>query len=98
MWLQALAIILPRVQDEYAIPDSQIGVLSASMFGGMMFGALGWGACSDVVGRSMAFNLTLAFTSLFGVLACLSTSFVGLCFFIFLLGSAVGVSGHLLTK
>ncbi|GAB1517266.1 hypothetical protein RhiTH_000310 [Rhizoctonia solani] len=75
MWLQAIAIILPRVQDEYAIPDSQIGLLSASMFCGMMFGALGWGSCSDVVGRSMAFNLTLAFTSLFGVLACLSTSF-----------------------
>ncbi|QRW27020.1 major facilitator superfamily transporter [Rhizoctonia solani] len=90
MWLQAIAIILPRVQDEYAIPDSQIGLLSASMFCGMMFGALGWGSCSDVVGRSMAFNLTLAFTSLFGVLACLSTSFVSLCFFIFLLGSAVG--------
>ncbi|CAE6466448.1 unnamed protein product [Rhizoctonia solani] len=92
MWLQAIAIILPRVQDEYAIPDSQIGLLSASMFCGMMFGALGWGSCSDVVGRSMAFNLTLAFTSLFGVLACLSTSFVSLCFFIFLLGSAVGGS------
>ncbi|CAE6484302.1 unnamed protein product [Rhizoctonia solani] len=92
MWLQAIAIILPRVQDEYAIPDSQIGILSASMFCGMMFGALGWGSCSDVVGRSMAFNLTLAFTSLFGILACLATSFVGLCFFIFLLGSAVGGS------
>ncbi|CAE6455173.1 unnamed protein product [Rhizoctonia solani] len=92
MWLQAIAIILPRVQDEYAIPDSQIGVLSASMFCGMMFGALGWGSCSDVVGRSMAFNLTLAFTSLFGILACLSTSFGSLCFLIFLLGSAVGGS------
>ncbi|CUA75096.1 putative MFS-type transporter PB1E7,08c [Schizosaccharomyces pombe 972h-] [Rhizoctonia solani] len=92
MWLQAIAIILPRVQDEYAIPDSQIGVLSASMFCGMMFGALGWGSCSDVVGRSMAFNLTLAFTSLFGIMACLSTSFGGLCFLIFLLGSAVGGS------
>ncbi|CAE7063702.1 unnamed protein product [Rhizoctonia solani] len=92
MWLQAIAIILPRVQDEYAIPDSQIGLLSASMFCGMMFGALGWGSCSDVVGRSMAFNLTLAFTSLFGILACLSTSFGGLCFAIFLLGSAVGGS------
>lgn len=92
MWLQAIAIILPRVQDEYAIPDSRIGVLSSSMFCGMMFGALGWGSYSDAVGRSMAFNLTLAFTSLFGVLACLSTSFGNLCFFIFLLGSAVGGS------
>lgn len=92
MWLQAIAIILPRVQDEYAVPDSRIGLLSASVFCGMMFGALGWGSCSDIVGRSMAFNLTLAFTSLFGVMACFATSFPELCFLLFLLGSAVGVS------
>ncbi|KAJ1309991.1 hypothetical protein OPQ81_006748 [Rhizoctonia solani] len=92
MWLQAIAIILPRVQDEYAIPDSRIGILSSSMFCGMMFGALGWGSCSDVVGRSLAFNLTLAFTSLFGILACLAPNFGVLCALIFLLGTAVGGS------
>ncbi|KAF8610322.1 MFS general substrate transporter [Ceratobasidium sp. AG-I] len=92
MWLQAIAIILPRVQDEYAVSDSRIGLLSSSVFCGMMFGALGWGSCSDIVGRSMAFNLTLAFTSLFGVMACFATSFGGLCFLLFLLGSAVGGS------
>ncbi|KAG8768990.1 hypothetical protein FRC12_005235, partial [Ceratobasidium sp. 428] len=92
MWMQAVTIILPRVQDEYAIPDSQIGFLSTSVFCGMMIGALGWGSCSDVVGRRMAFNLTLAFTGLFGVLACFATSFGMLCFFLFLLGTAVGGS------
>lgn len=92
MWLQAVAIILPRVQDEYSVSDARIGLLSASVFCGMMFGALGWGSCSDIVGRSMAFNLTLAFTSLFGVMACFATSFSGLCFLLSLLGSAVGVS------
>ncbi|QRW00419.1 major facilitator superfamily transporter [Ceratobasidium sp. AG-Ba] len=92
MWMQAVTVILPRVQDEYAVPDSQIGILSTSVFFGMMFGALGWGSCSDVVGRRMAFNLTLAFTGLFGVLACFATSFWGLCFLLFLLGTAVGGS------
>ncbi|KAG8719743.1 hypothetical protein FRC08_002103 [Ceratobasidium sp. 394] len=92
MWMQAITIILPRVQDEYAVPDSQIGFLSTSVFFGMMFGALGWGSCSDVVGRRMAFNLTLAFTGLFGVLACFASSFRSLCFFLFLLGTAVGGS------
>jgi hypothetical protein len=61
MWLQAVAIILPRVQRHYGavvlnekkclliqaldVADSQIGVLSASVFAGMMIGAVVWGTC-----------------------------------------------------
>ncbi len=63
MWIQAVAIILPRVQQHFsgqfnyrpslpsssrsrnAVPDSYIGILSSSMFAGMMFGAVGWGTC-----------------------------------------------------
>jgi len=62
------------------------------MFAGMMVGAIGWGTCSDVVGRSAAFNATLFFTALFGVLASFTTSFLSLCIILFFLGSAVGVS------
>lgn len=40
MWLQAVAIALPRVQVHYAVPSSQIGYLSASTFLGMMLGAV----------------------------------------------------------
>ena len=73
MWIQAIAIILPRVQQHYsgecprslisplpgakesnvqtipflAVPDSYIGVVSSSMFGGMMIGAVGWGTCTS---------------------------------------------------
>jgi hypothetical protein len=74
MWMQAIAIILPRVQRHFAcelsppvnsrdesmtmpsqlslffpsrpVPDNQIGLLSSAMFAGMMFGAVGWGACT----------------------------------------------------
>jgi len=42
MWMQAIAIILPRVQRHFALPDNQIGLLSSAMFAGMMFGAVGW--------------------------------------------------------
>lgn len=45
MWIQAIAIILPRVQNHYSVPDSYIGLVSSSMFGGMMVGAVGWGTC-----------------------------------------------------
>lgn len=92
MWIQAVAIILPRVQLHYAVPDRYIGAVSSSLFCGMMFGAVGWGTCSDLMGRSTAFNATLFFTSLFGLLASLSWSYTSLCVLLFLLGTAVGGS------
>ena len=46
---------------------------------------------TDLLGRSMAFNGTLLFTSLFGLGATITTSFWSLCVALFLLGSAVGV-------
>ncbi|KAG5646001.1 hypothetical protein DXG03_004603 [Asterophora parasitica] len=92
MWIQAIAIILPRVQQHYDVPDSYIGTVSSSMFAGMMFGAIGWGTCSDIMGRIAAFNATLCFTALFGLLASFANSFTSLCILLFLLGSAVGGS------
>lgn len=61
------------------------------MFAGMMFGAVGWGTCSDLLGRSAAFNATLFFTALFGILSSFAWSFWSLCVLLFFLGSAVGV-------
>ncbi|KAG6812306.1 hypothetical protein H0H92_003479 [Tricholoma furcatifolium] len=62
------------------------------MFAGMMLGAIGWGTCSDIMGRSAAFNATLCFTAVFGLLASISNSFTTLCIGLFFLGSAVGGS------
>ena len=76
MWIQAIAIILPRIQRHflresprllrperafirihiitfllclhlhlYVVPDNRIGILSSTMFAGMMIGAVGWGTC-----------------------------------------------------
>lgn len=92
MWIQAIAIILPRVQRHFDVADSHIGTLSSSMFAGMMFGAIGWGTCSDLLGRIAAFNATLFFTAIFGIVASFAQSFLTLCFCLFLLGSAVGGS------
>ncbi|EED86011.1 predicted protein [Postia placenta Mad-698-R] len=92
MWIQAIAIVLPRVQQHFSVSDAYIGTLSSSMFAGMMFGAVGWGACSDLIGRKAAFNATLFLTSVFGVLASFANTFVLLCVALFFLGSAVGGS------
>ncbi|KAL1745814.1 major facilitator superfamily domain-containing protein [Schizophyllum fasciatum] len=92
MWIEAVAIILPRVQRHYDVPDNHVGTLSSTMFAGMMFGAIGWGSCSDLFGRSTAFNATLFFTAVFGLCASLAGSFTQLCIVLFFLGSSVGGS------
>ncbi|KAG6835928.1 hypothetical protein H0H93_013263 [Arthromyces matolae] len=74
------------------VPDNYIGGVSSAMFAGMMFGAIGWGTCSDILGRSAAFNATLCFTALFGLFASFANSFTTLCIVLFFLGSAVGGS------
>lgn len=47
---------------------------------------------SDLLGRSMAFNLTLFFTAIFGLLSSYAPSFLSLCVALFFLGTSVGVS------
>ncbi|PKK64041.1 MFS general substrate transporter [Rhizophagus irregularis] len=90
MWLQCIAVILPRVQKHFGLPNSLIGALSSSLFTGMMFGALFWGVLSDTHGRKQAFNWTLAVTTFFGIIASFAQSFFQLCFMLFLLGFGVG--------
>ncbi|KAG8810206.1 hypothetical protein FRC17_003056, partial [Serendipita sp. 399] len=92
MWLQAVAIALPRVQVSFSVPSASIGYLSAMTFLGMMIGALLWGALSDLLGRILVFKLTLGFAAFFGFLAFYVETFPGLCFANFLLGTAVGGS------
>ncbi|KAG2177534.1 hypothetical protein INT44_008046 [Umbelopsis vinacea] len=90
MWLQCIAIILPRVQDHFDVEDRLIGTLSSSIFMGMMFGALFWGTYSDSNGRKIPFNTTLAITALFGLASSFAPTFWSLCLFLFFLGFGVG--------
>ncbi|KAG0239671.1 hypothetical protein BGW41_007554 [Actinomortierella wolfii] len=92
MWLQGVALILPRVQDTFLVGNQYIGLMSSSIFVGMMLGAMFWGMLSDVRGRRQAFNLTLAVTSIFGFASSLSLSFPMLCVMLLLLGFGVGGS------
>nr|ODN86021.1 membrane transporter [Cryptococcus depauperatus CBS 7841] len=90
--LQCIAVILPRVQIHFDLSSRIVGLLSASTMAGMMVGAVGWGVISDILGRALPFNLTLFLTGVFGICASFSPNFGVLCFWLFLLGSAVGGS------
>ncbi|KAF9365182.1 hypothetical protein BGX34_011077 [Mortierella sp. NVP85] len=85
-----IALILPRVQAQFQIKDQYIGILSSSMFVGMMFGAMFWGMLADSYGRKQAFNLTLLVTTIFGIAASFAPNYWVLCILILLLGFGVG--------
>ncbi|GAA5862448.1 hypothetical protein JCM3774_002521 [Rhodotorula dairenensis] len=92
MTLQTVSVILPRVQDHFQVGDRYIGLLSTSIFAGMMIGAWGWGSFSDAKGRVPAFNLTLAITAVFAGAAAFAPSFAWLCFALFWVGTGIGGS------
>ncbi|KAF9177669.1 hypothetical protein BGZ51_008469 [Haplosporangium sp. Z 767] len=93
MWLQCIALILPRVQAQFEIEDRHIGILSSSMFVGMMFGAMFWGMLADVYGRKQAFNFTLIVTTVFGIASSFAHTYWLLCLLI--LGLGFGVGGNM---
>ncbi|KAI8643589.1 major facilitator superfamily domain-containing protein [Parasitella parasitica] len=90
MWLQTIAIILPRVQEHYDVPDKWIGTLSSSLFAGMTFGSFFWGTYSDTRGRKVPYTMTLVITSIFGLLSSFTFNFATLCITLFFLGFGVG--------
>lgn len=57
---------------------------------GLSAGSFIWGIGSDVLGRRIAFNLTLLITSVFGIMAAYAQSWGGVCFFFAALGFGVG--------
>jgi len=95
MWLQSVAVILPRVQVHFRITDRWIGLLSTSIFFGMMIGAWIWGSYSDSYGRRGPFNGTLLMTAIFGLFCGFAPTFGWLCFS--LVGLGIGVGGSMPT-
>ncbi|KAG0268406.1 hypothetical protein BGZ95_002472, partial [Linnemannia exigua] len=82
-----------KFQKQLLIQDKYIGILSSSMFVGMMFGAMFWGTLSDIYGRKQAFNFTLIVTTVFGIGASFANSYWLLCLLI--LGLGFGVGGNM---
>ncbi|CAO3576598.1 unnamed protein product [Absidia cylindrospora] len=56
----------------------------------MMFGSFFWGSYSDTRGRKLPYTMTLAITSVFGILSSFAFSFWSLCVLLFFLGFGVG--------
>ncbi|KDN42608.1 MFS general substrate transporter [Tilletiaria anomala UBC 951] len=91
LWLQAVAIILPQIQNEFGIEHPQF--MTLSLYIGLIIGASLWGVLADVIGRRPSFNVTLFLAGVFGVVGGAAPSFVGLGGILAALG--IGLGGNL---
>ncbi|PGH00727.1 hypothetical protein GX51_05608 [Blastomyces parvus] len=93
LWLQGVALTLPSLSSEFGIDQSYVRFTTCSLFVGLCVGAVVWGTASDMIGRRLAFNLTLLITGVFGLASGGSPTWVGVCSMFACLG--LGVGGNL---
>lgn len=79
LWPIVTSLILPPITLEFG--ESKPPLLTLSQNIGLLVGAMFWGFGCDVFGRRWAFNLTLLFTAVFGLISAGSPTFIALCVF-----------------
>lgn len=93
LWLQGVALTLPSMSEEFGVDENQIRYTTLALFLGLCIGASFWGVMSDVVGRRLAFNCTLAVAGVFGIAAGAAPNWIGACALYACVG--LGVGGNL---
>ncbi|EER29588.1 major facilitator superfamily protein [Coccidioides posadasii C735 delta SOWgp] len=78
LWLQGVALTLPPLSAEFGISESHVRFTTCALFIGLCIGAVVWGTASDIIGRRLAFNMTLLLCGVFGLAAGGGPTWVGL--------------------
>lgn len=91
LWPIVVSLILVPIRAEFR--PRYPPLLSLCQAIGLLVGAMFWGFGCDIFGRRIAFNLTIAVTSLFGLVAASAPSFAAIG--IFVTFWSVGVGGNL---
>ncbi|KAL6915136.1 hypothetical protein FSST1_012896 [Fusarium sambucinum] len=89
-WMQAITIISPAVRNEFKV--ERIAFLTLAKYAGLVVGSSVWPMTADVIGRRLAFNITLLISSVSGLIGAGSPNFVALAIFIAFIG--VGTGGN----
>lgn len=90
LWLQGVALTLPSLSEEFNISSQQVRYTTCALFVGLCIGATFWGVGSDVMGRRLAFNMTLFLAGIFGIAAGAAPNWIGVCGLFAALGTGVG--------
>lgn len=93
LWLQGVALTLDPVAAEFGVSSTNVRYTTLSLFVGLCIGASFWGIASDIIGRRLAFNCTLAIAGIFGLAAGGAPNWIGLCALYACVG--LGVGGNL---
>lgn len=67
MWAQAFGLVLSPLQQELGFGNDETGKLSTAFSVGLTAGAFAWGILVDVIGRRLAFNMTVLIACIFGL-------------------------------
>ncbi|KAI0455872.1 sugar transporter [Xylaria acuta] len=90
LWMQGVSLTLPSLSQEFGVTEKQVRYTTSSLYLGLSIGSALWGLGADIMGRRIAFNLTLLITSIFGTLAAYSPNWPAVCFLFGLMGTGVG--------
>ena len=90
LWAQAFGLVVSPLQQELGFHDAQLGNIFTAFSAGLTAGALVWGVLVDVVGRKLAFNLTVLISSVFGLLLGLPSNYFGILVLTAFVGFGVG--------
>ncbi|KAI0019370.1 sugar transporter [Xylariomycetidae sp. FL0641] len=90
LWMQGVSLTLPSLSQEFGVSEKQVRYTTSSLFVGLSIGSALWGMGADIMGRRIAFNVTLLITSIFGIWAAYASSWEAVCILFALMGTGVG--------
>ncbi|KAL2159677.1 hypothetical protein VTH06DRAFT_2246 [Thermothelomyces fergusii] len=90
LWMQGVSLTLPSLSAEFEVSEKSVRYTTSALFVGLCLGSFFWGIGSDILGRRIAFNLTLLITSVSGTAAAYASSWAGVCLWYAVLGFGVG--------
>ncbi|KAK8048968.1 sugar transporter [Apiospora phragmitis] len=90
LWMQGVSLTLPSLSGEFGVPEKTVRYTTSALFAGLCVGSFCWGLGSDIMGRRIAFNMTLLITAIFGIWASYASSWGALCFLFACVGTGVG--------
>ncbi|KAI9643965.1 hypothetical protein NHQ30_007316 [Ciborinia camelliae] len=93
LWLQGVALILTQLSANFEVSEQFVRYATLSLNVGLSLGAAGWGVGSDIQGRRLGFNSTLAIAGIFAMGLAKAPSFIAASSLLGALG--VGVGGSL---